>query len=210
MRKDSQSGFFIGLYKRNETFLLLSAVILLGSMVIGYIFSGVLDPILGGVFEGFRKSVTEGTLQLTTLSIFVNNFKVAIVIYLTGLTLGIVSAYFLFFQGIFTGYVASKYYLPNFLFYTIPHGIFEVTAIIIAGAAGFRLASVFLNFLKGISKMNDRIPIKSQLGYLLEANAGEFKDSLKLFIIAVVILFIAAIIEANFTIPFGNYIRSIT
>jgi len=210
MRKDSQSGFFIGLYKRNETFLLLSAVILLGSMVIGYIFSGVLDPILGGVFEGFRKSVTEGTLQLTTLSIFVNNFKVAIVIYLTGLTLGIVSAYFLFFQGIFTGYVASKYYLPTFLIYTIPHGIFEVTAIIIAGAAGFRLASGFFNFLKGISKMNDRIPIKSQLGYLLEANADEFKDSLKLFIIAVVILFIAAIIEANFTIPLGNYIRGIT
>jgi uncharacterized membrane protein SpoIIM required for sporulation len=58
--------------------------------------------------------------------------------------------------------------------------------------------------------MNDRIPIKSQLGYLLEANADEFKDSLKLFIIAVVILFIAASIEANFTIPFGNYIRSIT
>jgi len=210
MRKDGQSDFFIGLYKRNETILLLSAVILLGSMVIGYILSGLLDPILGGVFEGFRNSVTEGTIQLTTLSIFTNNFKVAIVIYITGLTLGIVSAYFLLFQGIFTGYVASKYYLPNFLIYTIPHGIFEVTAIIIAGAAGFRLASGFFNFLKGISKMNDRIPIKSQLGYLLEANADEFKDSLKLFIIAVVILFIAAIIEANFTIPFGNYIRSIT
>jgi uncharacterized membrane protein SpoIIM required for sporulation len=58
--------------------------------------------------------------------------------------------------------------------------------------------------------MNDRIPIRSQLGYLVEANSDEFKDSLKLFIIAVVILFIAAIIEANFTIPLGNYIRGIT
>ena len=210
MRKDSHSGFFIGLYKRNETFLLLSAVILLGSMVIGYILSGLLDPILGGVFEGFRKSVTEGTLQLTTLSIFFNNFKVAIVLYAMGFSLGVFSAYYLFFNGIFTGYVASKYYLPTFLIYTIPHGIFEVTAIIIAGAAGFRLASGFFNFLKGISKMNDRIPIRSQLGYLVEANSDEFKDSLKLFIIAVVILFIAAIIEANFTNPLGNYIRGIT
>ncbi len=210
MRKDSQSGFFIGLYKRNEILLLLSAVILLGSMVMGYILSGLLDPILGGVFEGFRNSVTEGTIQITTISIFLNNFKVALDIYAMGFSLGVFTVILLLYQGIFTGYVASKYYLPNFLFYTIPHGIFEVTAIIIAGAAGFRLASGFFNFLKGISKMNDRIPIKSQLGYLLEANADEFKDSFKLFIIAVVILFIAAFIEANLTIPFGNYIQSIT
>lgn len=209
MKNNGQSGL-TGLWKRNETLILLSALILFGSMIIAYILGGTLDPYLSGTLQDFHRQIAGGTLQLTTFSIFMNNFKVAGIIYLTGFSLGIFSAYFLFFEGVFTGYTASKFYLPTFLIYTIPHGIFEIPAIIIAGAAGFRLASGFYNFLKGVTKINDNLPISSQLGYLIEANSDEFVDSLKLFTIAVGLLIIAAFIEANLTIPWGNYIRSIT
>jgi len=209
MKKDIESGFFIGLYRRNETFLLLSAILLFGSMLIGYFLAGVLDQYLSGRLQEFHRQITEGTVQLTTSSIFSNNLLVASLIYVSGIFVGLGSAYFLLSQGLFTGYVASKFYLPTFLIYTVPHGIFEIPAIIIAGAAGFRLASGVYHFLKGLTKIKDSIPISSQLGYLVEANADEFIDSLKLFAIAVVLLIIAAIIEANFTIAWGNYIRSI-
>lgn len=201
----NQSGFF----KRNETVILISAILFFGSLILSYFISGFLNSYLSGTYEGFRKSVSEGTIQLTTSSIFLNNLKVAGVIYLMGFSLGIFSVAFLVFQGAFTGFVAAKFNLSTFLIYTIPHGIFEITAIIISGAAGLRLATGFYHFLMGVTKITDDMPIINQLKYLIKSNSSEFIDSLKLFALAVILLIIAAFIEANLTITIGNYIQSI-
>ena len=209
MKKDRQSGFFGGLYHRNETFLILSAVIFLVSIVIGYIHPGILDSFLGSQLQNFQKSISEGAIQLTTLSIFTNNFLTALAIYALGFLFGVLTIWLLFLNGAFVGYVGSKVNVGNFLIFTLPHGVFEITAIVISGAAGFRLASGVFHFLNGVTKLNPTISIRNQLGYLLEANADEFKDSLKLFAITVVLLLIAAIIEANFTIAWGNYIKGV-
>jgi len=207
MKKDKHSGFFGGLYERNETFFLISAGIFIISIFIGYFLSGILDQYLGSILEGMRKGVADGTLQLSTLSIFANNVKIALYIYAGGLVLGVYSAIYLFINGAFIGYVASKYPMGSFLIYTLPHGIFEILGIIIAGAAGFRLANGILNFLKGVIKLNSEISIQNQLKYLLESNFDEYRESFILFIIAVVLLIIAAFIEANFTTVWGNYIQ---
>jgi hypothetical protein len=53
------------------------------------------------------------------------------------------------------------------------------------------------------------MPVVDQLKIILHANYFEFKDSLKLFLIAAVLILIGAFIEANFTLAWGNYIKGI-
>ena len=208
LKKDKYDGFFSGLYKRNETFLILSATIFVISIFVGYAFSGALDSILSVVMSEFKKKITEGQLKLTTLSIFTNNIQIALFIYLGGLVLGIGTFYFLALNGLFLGYAATQYQLGNFVVYTIPHGIFEVIGIIIAGAAGFRLTSWIVNVFKDMLHIRSDISTVTQMKYVFESHMDEISESLKLFVIAVVLLIIAAFIEANLSIAWGNYIQS--
>ena len=69
---------------------------------------------------------------------------------------------------------------------------FEISGFIIAGAAGFRLTKIVYNLLRNDNSVSDHY--------------WEFKDAMALFIIAIVLIVIAAIIEANYTLPLGNYI----
>lgn len=198
--------FFGGLYQRNEIFILLSAGIFFASMFIGYIFSGALDQILGGVLKGLEKKVTEGELEINTISLFLNNIKVAIFVYVG---MGVFTAIFLIVNGAFIGYAASQYPLSDFLILTIPHGIFEITGIIIAGAAGFRLASAVIHIIMDIIQIKSDISLRNQLNYILELNSDELKESLALFAIAAGLILLAAFIEANFTITWAIYIKSL-
>lgn len=209
LKKERYDGFFGGLYKRNETYIILSAVILLGSIFIGYAFAGFLSPVLGGVFGDFQNKIVNGQIQLNTFSIFFNNLNVALLIYIGGAFIGIISAGYLIFNGLFIGYAGTQFPLSDYIVYTLPHGIPELLGIIIAGAAGFRLGSCVLNIFKDLLHMRTDISKKTQFTYILEMHIDEFWESLKLLFIAVVFLLIAAVIEANITLAWGNYIRSV-
>jgi len=186
-----------------------STMIFLVSMFAGYAFSGVLDQVLGSVLGDLKRRLTEGELKLTTFSIFANNLQVAFSIYVGGLIVGLVTAGCLIFNGAFIGYTATKFPLGTFIIFTIPHGIPEIIGIIVAGAAGFRLASCVMHILKDITHIRSDISFIGQLKYILEIHADEFVESLKLFGIAVVFLIIAAFIEANLSIPWGRYIQGV-
>ncbi|MBI5681136.1 MAG: stage II sporulation protein M [Methanobacterium sp.] len=200
-------GFLNGIYKRNETFLIISAAIFLSSLFVGYLFSGVIDSFMASVLKSFKQSVSKGEIKLTTLSIFMNNLKIAFYIYGGGITAGLLTVYFLVFNGIFIGYAASKFALGDFLIYTVPHGIFEVVGIIIAGAAGFRLASMIINLIRDLLRMKRYMPMGDQISQVLDVNYPEFRESVILFVIAIVLILIGAVIEANFTLALGNYIK---
>ncbi|HTX61621.1 MAG TPA: stage II sporulation protein M [Methanobacterium sp.] len=206
--RDRHSGFITGLFGRNEIFLWISAAIFLGSIVVSYGLSGILDPYLAPMLQSFQQKASDGTLKLETLSLFTNNVTIAVYIYLGGLLIGVISAFLLISNGAFVGYVASKYPLSNFIIFTIPHGVFEITGIILAGAAGFKLGSIVLHFLSDVTKIRSNISYKNQIMYLLETSVDDFKDSLALFIIAVILLIIAAFIEANLSIAWGHFIQS--
>lgn len=209
LKKDKYDGFFSGLYRRNETFLILSATIFVISIFVGYAFSGALDSILSLVMSDFKRRITEGQLKLTTISIFTNNIQIALFIYLGGLIFGIGTFVYIVFNGLFLGYAATQYPLGNFIIYTIPHGVFEVIGIIIAGAAGFRLTSWLVNVLRDMLHIRSDISTVTQMKYVFESHMDEVSESLKLFVIAVVLLIIAAFIEANLSIAWGNYIQSV-
>ena len=209
LKKEKYDGFFGGLYKRNETFLMLSTAILLISILMGYALASVLSPIIGSVFGDFKRRVVQGQIQLTTISIFSNNLKVALFIYDGGLLFGSVTALYLITNGLFIGYAGTQFPLGDYILFTIPHGILELIGIIISGAAGFRLASCVYHIFQGLTNMRSDISRTNQFKYILEINMDEFWESIKLLAIAIVFLLVAAFIEANLSIAWGNYIKSV-
>ncbi len=210
MVKEKYEGLISGLYNRNETFFILSAMIFIASLFIGYAFAGMLEPIMGKMLGDFKRRLVQGDLQLTTFSLFANNLKVVLLLYGGGLIFGLVTAFYLVSNGVFIGYTAAQFQLGDFIIYTLPHGIFEILGIIIAGAAGFKLGSIVLNILKGLLKLQSDFSMSNQIKYLLEANWDDLKDTLILMGIAIVLIMIAAIIEANFTITWANYMKGVT
>lgn len=210
MAKEKYEGLISGLYNRNETFFILSAMMFIASIFIGYAFAGMLEPVLGKMLSDFKRRLVQGELQLTTFSLFANNLKVALLLYGGGLIFGLVTAFYLISNGVFIGYTAAQFQLGDFIIYTLPHGVFEVLGIIIAGAAGFKLGSIVLNILKGLLKLQSNFSMSNQLKYLLEANWDDLKDTLIMMGIAVVLIMIAAIIEANFTITWASYMKGVS
>lgn len=209
LKKEKYDGFFGGLYKRNETYLMLSTTITLVSILLGFAFAGILSPLLGSIFSDLKRQVVTGQIKLTTFSIFTNNLQVALVIYGGGLLFGTITAGWLFMQGLFIGYAGTQFSLGDYIIFTIPHGIPEILGLIIAGAGGFRLASCVLHIFQGLTHMRLDISRRNQFNYIIELNIDEFWESLKLLVIAVIFLLVAAFIEANLTIPWGTFIKSV-
>lgn len=77
-----------------------------------------------------------------------HNIGIGFQTFAAGLFAGIGSAFFLVFNGLFlgavAGYLIARGYAENFLSFVVTHGAFELTAIVLAGAAGLRLGRAFL------------------------------------------------------------------
>jgi uncharacterized membrane protein SpoIIM required for sporulation len=188
-------GFFIAIYKRNKKLLIVSTAIFFLSLLVGYAISGSIDPVMTKIMSGLKGKFSKQ--GISTVSIFLNNIQSALIIYVGGL-IGIITVFVLFFNGLIIGYLATKMPIGVFIILIAPHGIFEIPALVISGAAGFRLTSMVINIIKSII---NKTPINE--------NYWEFKDSIALFAIAVILFFIAAVIEANITFALVNYAKSL-
>lgn len=100
----------------------------------------------------------------------------AAVLLLNGYILGLVGAV-----------VSNEISLEAALAALVPHGIFEIPALVVASAAGFRLGFSFMK--KVWCKLNHR---KHSVTF-------DFQKSLNLFLLSVILLFIAAIMETYVT-----------
>ena len=202
--------FLVKLYKRNKISLFISLAIFLASVIIGSV-----GPFLSSPFHEYMLNMTityftniKG-VSPTTFSIFLNNGTLAFLyLYVGGFGFGIINTLELIKIGLLTSFISVEY--PISIIYTLPHGIFELTGYVIATAAGYNLLSIAINILKDFTKMENTFPINEQINRILDYNYTRFKDSVILIMIAIFILFIAAIIEANITVPLANYILSLT
>ena len=208
LKEEKYDGFFEGLYKRNEIYLLISTVILLISAILGYALAGILSPFLAGMFVDLKNRAVQGQIQLQTIPIFGDYLHIALFIYIGGIIFGIGTAIYLIFNGVYFGYDATQFPLGAYILYNIPQGIPEFIGIIISGAAGFRLASCIYHIFQGLTHMRSDISQTNQFKYIIEMNMDEFWESIKLMVIAIVLLFIAAFIEANLSIAWASYIKS--
>ncbi|MBU3144268.1 stage II sporulation protein M [Clostridium sp. CF012] len=120
--------------------------------------------------------------------IMVNNISVSLKAFVMGISLGIGTIYVLFFNGALLGALTALVYTygnpMNYWSLILPHGIIELTAIFISGAAGLIIAKSIL------------LPGDYSRRHSLIKGA---KESISLIIGVIFMLVIAGIIEGFFT-----------
>lgn len=98
-----------------------------------------------------------------------NNTSIGLLVFINGLVFGIGSIIVLAFNGIFIGsvitYLCIAGYSSTVLPFVVGHGAFELTAIVIAGAAGLRMAKGV--FIPGVYARKTSIKIASKEAFLL-------------------------------------------
>jgi len=133
--------------------------------------------------------------KLSFSYIFTNNFKAALILSFGGtLTFGGLAFLNLVLNGMNLGAIFYEALSLNdlnvFLLLTIPHGIFEIPGLIIAGTAGFKIPYEVLKFALGK---------KEEI--ITEEDAKEF---FKLVGISIALILIAAIVEAKITLKIAE------
>jgi uncharacterized membrane protein SpoIIM required for sporulation len=147
-------------FRREWRMIALAASMLLSGIAVGAV-SVVVDPYaLGALIPDDHQSFTPSErvhrdehgprgLQGDSAAafsgwLFTHNMQVSFLVFALGLTFGLGTAGILFFNGVPLGALGAQYALDGqglfFWAWVLPHGITELTAVSIAGAAGFMLA----------------------------------------------------------------------
>lgn len=135
-----------------------------------------------------RDTSTHWNYPLMSSQIMVNNILVCLRSFVFGITLGLGTIYVLFFNGAMLGSLTGLMYIKGnplqFWSLILPHGVFELTAIFISGAAGLIIAKSIL------------LPGEHSRKHSLIKAA---KQSVSLIMGVILMLIIAGIIEGFFT-----------
>ncbi|XXF76006.1 stage II sporulation protein M [Myxococcaceae bacterium GXIMD 01537] len=103
-----------------------------------------LDPVERAKREAAGEGMTVEEQARFSSFLFTHNIEVAFLAFALGITLGLGTAVMLFVNGLFLGALAQVYAAKGmagwFWAWILPHGIPEITAICIAGAAGLVIA----------------------------------------------------------------------
>jgi len=134
--------------------VLLAAGFMLLGVIIGYV-AVTWDPNLADALvpQQLREEVAKpltgelasmGTSPLLSTQIMLNNIRVGVLAFGLGLTFGVGTAYVLAYNGVMLGALAAVYHRAHldiaFWATILPHGVIELTAIALSGAAGFTMA----------------------------------------------------------------------
>ena len=196
------NNLIVGYFSRMKYYVILSLVLFIIFLILGYFFAGTFQSIVFPSVQGLNEGVQQGTVKLETISLFINNFSVAMNMVLGGLYFSTMSIYLLLFNALVIGYVACTTDLIYFLSFTLPHGIIELFAIVLAGGAGFRVTHAIFILISGI-RINEENRSDIFVEHV-EICCKMLLDVLIMIVIIATLLIIAAYIEANLTIPIGK------
>ena len=209
-------------FSNNKMLLFISILLFVIPVIIGYFFANEISEYIQPMVDSFEQQVEEGTISLTTYSIFTNNVSVAFILYALAALGGVLGAVILANNGLFIGYYGVDFDILAYLVLTLPHGILEIPAIIIATTGGFVLLSFILHFIWGLISpdlsyldifdpyfSNVKITTKQRFYAAFKKNQNKLKESFIFLCLSVILLFIAAFIEANITLPLASWLFSI-
>ena len=137
-------------FSNNKMLLFISILLFVIPVIIGYFYANEISEYIQPMVDSFEQQVEEGTISLTTYSIFTNNVSVAFILYALAALGGVLGAVILANNGLFIGYYGVDFDILAYLVLTLPHGILEIPAIIIATTGGFVLLSFILHFIWGL------------------------------------------------------------
>ena len=185
-----------GFFKRNKKFLLSALIIFLVPFFVGIIHGYLLvgddyGYISNAIYTGLQSGQHPMSFpEFSSIDLFIHNFFADLLVIFGGFLFSIISVIFV----VYNGYAIGVPFGTDFIFAAtsiIPHSIIEYPAAIFALAAAFNITWLEIKMIKNRS-------FKS----VLEENKIVLNDILTMFVIMVVLLFIAALIEGNLTIPF--------
>ena len=192
-------------FRENKLAVYASIAILFISLLLGYFLEPYLYSYFNPVVEDLTHQVQQGTIKLTFQSIFLNNIRVVIAMFLFGVTC-FISAVILGFNGFFAGYyVATTDDLFQSLLLIVPHGIFEFSSCILACASGFVLFNFVFKFLKTLYGQ-DNGSVKELLRISFDESVVKLKQAIILFVIASILMAIAGFVETYLTLPIAEFI----
>lgn len=175
--------------KESRIYFLIIFIIFLISFFVGLLFPVFLIELIGRFIEEIVAR-TEG-MSFFQLIIFIlqNNITTAFVGLMLGIGLGLFPLFLSFLNGYVLGFVANLSVRAGgiaSLWCLLPHGVFELPALIISLGLGLKMA----RFIFAKNK-------KKQLGY-------DLANSLRVFLFIIIpLLLIAAIIEAGLIFLLG-------
>ena len=134
-------------------------------------------------------------LSLNFTTILDNNLRVTLLLLLGAFLFGTTTVLNLIYNGLYTALIIRNSFSNGInplsvVLLVLPHGIFEIPAIIIAGAAGFKIPYEIVRYLAG---KKEQILTKDDI-----------KEYLTLALISIILIVIAAWIEANVTLKIAK------
>ena len=195
--KENLKGYFY----RNKNYILFVIALFAISLIVGYVFRDLFMDYVMEAIRNMAENISSDTASMT-MSIFLNNLKVAIIIILMGLLFSIFSLMILFTNGVLIGFMFTIVPAPLILTYTIPHGIFEIPQLILTVVCALLVTKLEINLIRGVLQRD-----KTFRGEL-ENSSTIIKDIILSFTIIVVLLVIAALIEGYVTPVIGKAVIS--
>lgn len=152
---------FWQLLKQNKSFVWIAAGLMVGSSVIGFVMHDEVQPIVKEMLKQLQDVVeniaADHTFTNIFWTIFLNNTKAAFIMLASGLLFGLYPAIALLSNGFMLGFIISDAALrygesPLRLFVTqiMPHGMFELPAIIIAGGFGIKFGWLAIGWIRSL------------------------------------------------------------
>jgi uncharacterized membrane protein SpoIIM required for sporulation len=177
---------------RSTIVLILVSLILYTS---GFIIGNSLSQVNEVNFQNYQNNTLFLPIsKLNVSSLLLENLRVLMYLFFGGFILGIPTFINIFSNGYVFGVIFTVYYksfgIERLLFLILPHGIFEIPAIIIAGAAGFKIPYEVIRYLAGRKEVI--------------LTREDIKEYLTLALTSVILIVIAAWIEANVTLEIAK------
>ncbi len=187
---DRVTGLLTNLLSLKTAFLISTTIFILGC-VIGFIVT-LIYPDFGEEMITLFTDMVAGQMfmdvpEFLAIELFLNNLLACTVLFLGGITLGLLTVFVLFFNGLIIGGIippiSAKSGIETVILGIVPHGIFEIPALLFSGALGILVGHALLVEIMGSGDC-----------------AGEAKRLSLLFVKYIIpFLLVAACIEAFIT-----------
>lgn len=183
--------------------------------IILFILSWILsaDSVASAITSFQGTNATASSSALTSLGaseLFIQNAGSGILIYIASVFFAIPSIVMFVFNSVNLGVMGQLFSntVPNggihFIIYLIPHGIFEISGMIIQTVAGILLFVFIVKFIRAIlNKENDGV------SQAFDKTKKLLIQTLVLMIFSTILMLIAAPIEAYFSVPFSEFVMGL-
>ncbi len=152
--------------------------------------------LIGEQLEQLGKDILESPLGQGILILFWHNLRAVLLVAIVGMALGVYPAFSMLFNGLIIGVVGvlsvENSSLATFLAGILPHGIFEIPALLLGAAIGLRLGL-------GPLVARKRSTFASPGFATWQGYGQELRDALVMLSLVVLLLAVAAAIEVGIT-----------